>query len=197
MQDEVRSKRLRVRRVKREENVADLGTNPLSEAVSSRRCLELGFVNMAEERVFEMSCHDVAMFWDFDSMQNGAKAKRKDPDVHDGRQYRQPAEVHDWRQYFQLGLLVTIQGRFTSIQPTLQRKSSKHSKFPTGTTNDLTSAAELCQATENLSEKPTDKEVDETQFEMPTWMAMDESTYDEFAETHVDVDSGPRFCLVS
>ena len=75
---------------------------------------------MAEERVFEVSCHDVAMFWDFDSMQNGANAKRKDPDVRDGRQYRELAEVHDWRQNSQLELLVTIQGRFTSIQPTLR-----------------------------------------------------------------------------
>ena len=34
MQDEVRSKRLRVRRVKSEVNVADLGTKPFSKAVS-------------------------------------------------------------------------------------------------------------------------------------------------------------------
>ena len=33
MQDEIRSQRLRVRRVKSEENVADLGTKPLSKAV--------------------------------------------------------------------------------------------------------------------------------------------------------------------
>ena len=53
-------------------------------------------------------------------MQNGATAKRKDLDVHDGRQYRELAEVHDSRQNSQLGLLVTIQGRFTCIQPTLR-----------------------------------------------------------------------------
>ena len=44
MQDEVRSKRLRVRSVKSEVNVADLGTKPLREAV-----IALGSVNRAEE----------------------------------------------------------------------------------------------------------------------------------------------------
>ena len=46
MQDEIRSKRLRVRRVKSEEHVADLGTNqPLSKAVIAKHCLMLGNVN--------------------------------------------------------------------------------------------------------------------------------------------------------
>ena len=36
MQDEIRSKRLRVRRVKCEENGADLGSKPLSEAVIAK-----------------------------------------------------------------------------------------------------------------------------------------------------------------
>ena len=49
MQDEVRSMKLRVRRVKSEENVADLGTKPLSRAVIANHCLTLGYVNMAEE----------------------------------------------------------------------------------------------------------------------------------------------------
>ena len=43
------SKRLRVRRVKREEYVADLGTNTLSKAVIAKHCLTLGFADMAEE----------------------------------------------------------------------------------------------------------------------------------------------------
>ena len=41
MQDEVRSKGLRVRRVKCEENGADLGTEPLSKAVIAKHCLTL------------------------------------------------------------------------------------------------------------------------------------------------------------
>ena len=51
MQDEIRSKRLRVRRVKSEENVADLGTKPLSKAVIAKHFLTLGYVNMAAEHV--------------------------------------------------------------------------------------------------------------------------------------------------
>ena len=49
MQDEVRSKRLRVRRVKSEENVANLGTKPLSKAVIRNHCFALVYVNMTEE----------------------------------------------------------------------------------------------------------------------------------------------------
>ena len=51
VQDESRSKRLRVRRVKNEENVAGLGTRPLSRTVISKHYLTLGYVNMAEENV--------------------------------------------------------------------------------------------------------------------------------------------------
>ena len=51
MQDEIRSKRLRVRRVKSEANVADLGTKPLSNAVLATHCFALGCVTIAEERV--------------------------------------------------------------------------------------------------------------------------------------------------
>ena len=51
MQDEVRSKRLRVRRVNSEENVADLGTKPLSKAVTAKHCFTLSYVNMAEGNV--------------------------------------------------------------------------------------------------------------------------------------------------
>ena len=46
---QVRSKRLRVRRVKSEENVADLGTKPLSKALIAKHCFTLEYVNMAEE----------------------------------------------------------------------------------------------------------------------------------------------------
>ena len=49
MQDEIRSERLRVRMARSEENVADLGTKPLSKAVIAKHCLTLGYVNMAEE----------------------------------------------------------------------------------------------------------------------------------------------------
>ena len=56
MQDEVRSKRLRVRRVKTEVNVADLGTKPFSKAV-----IVLGYVNRAEESAL-CKLQDVVMF---------------------------------------------------------------------------------------------------------------------------------------
>ena len=52
---------LRVRRVKSEENVADLGTKPLIKAVLVKHCLTLGYVNMAEEGA-ECKLQDVAMF---------------------------------------------------------------------------------------------------------------------------------------
>ena len=46
MQDEIRSKRLRVCRVRSEENVADLGTKQLSKPVIAKHCLTQGYVNM-------------------------------------------------------------------------------------------------------------------------------------------------------
>ena len=49
MQDDVRSKRLRVRRVKGEENVADLVTTPLRKSVFAKHCQSLGHVNRTEE----------------------------------------------------------------------------------------------------------------------------------------------------
>ena len=39
VQDEIRSERLRVHRVRSEENVADLGTKPLSKAAIAKHCL--------------------------------------------------------------------------------------------------------------------------------------------------------------
>ena len=51
MQDDIGSKMLRVRRVKSEESVADVGTKPISKAVIAKHCLTLGYVNMAEENV--------------------------------------------------------------------------------------------------------------------------------------------------
>ena len=51
VQDEIRSQRLRVRRVRSEENVADLGTKPLSKTLIAKHCLTLGYVNMDEENV--------------------------------------------------------------------------------------------------------------------------------------------------
>ena len=47
VQDEIRSQRLRVRRVRSEENVADFGTKPLSKTVIAKNCLTLGYEWMA------------------------------------------------------------------------------------------------------------------------------------------------------
>ena len=49
VQDEIRSQRLRVRRVRSEENVADLGTKPLSKTVIVKHCLTMGYMNMDEK----------------------------------------------------------------------------------------------------------------------------------------------------
>ena len=49
IQDEVRSQRLKVRRVRYEDNIADLGTKPLSKAVIAKHCLTMGYVNMSQE----------------------------------------------------------------------------------------------------------------------------------------------------
>ena len=49
VQDEIKSQRLRVRRVRSEENVADLGTKPLSKTVIAKHCLTLGYMNMDEK----------------------------------------------------------------------------------------------------------------------------------------------------
>ena len=51
VQDEIRSQRLRVRRVRSEENVADLGTKPLSKTAIAKHCLALRYTNMDEENV--------------------------------------------------------------------------------------------------------------------------------------------------
>ena len=50
MQDEVRSKRLRDRRVKSEENAADQGAQPLSKSVIAKHCCALVYVDMTEEK---------------------------------------------------------------------------------------------------------------------------------------------------
>ena len=51
IQDEVRSQRLQVRRIKSEDNVTDLGTKPLKKAVIAKHCLTLEYVNMNQENV--------------------------------------------------------------------------------------------------------------------------------------------------
>ena len=51
VQNEIRSQRLRVRRVRSEENVADLGAKPLSRTVIAKHCLILENVNMDGENV--------------------------------------------------------------------------------------------------------------------------------------------------
>ena len=80
LHDEIRSRRLRVHRVKSEENVADPGTKPLCRAEIAKHCFAPGYVNMAEDSAW-CKMEDVAMFWD-----SGAMQKRKDPSVRDGRQ---------------------------------------------------------------------------------------------------------------
>ena len=52
VQDEIKSQRLRVRRVRSEENVADLGTKPISKTVTAKHCLTMGNANMDEENVW-------------------------------------------------------------------------------------------------------------------------------------------------
>ena len=49
VQDEIRSHRIQVRRIRSEENVADLGTKPLSRAVIAKHCLTLGYMNINDE----------------------------------------------------------------------------------------------------------------------------------------------------
>ena len=49
IQDEVRSRRLQVRRVRSEDNIADLGTKPLSKAVIAKHCTAMGYLNMSQE----------------------------------------------------------------------------------------------------------------------------------------------------
>ena len=49
VQNGIRSQRLRVRRVRSEANVADLGTKVLSKTVFAKHCLTLGYMNMDEE----------------------------------------------------------------------------------------------------------------------------------------------------
>ena len=49
IQNEIRSERLRVRRVMSEEHVADLGTKPLGRAIIAKKILTLEFVNMGEQ----------------------------------------------------------------------------------------------------------------------------------------------------
>ena len=51
IQDEVRSRRLQVRRVKSEDNIADLGTKPLSRAVIAEHCATMGYMSMNQEDV--------------------------------------------------------------------------------------------------------------------------------------------------
>ena len=60
------SHRMRVRRVRSEDNVADLGTKPLSKAVIAKHRLALGYVNMNQENV-QMDRQIVAMLCDFGS----------------------------------------------------------------------------------------------------------------------------------
>ena len=55
MQDEVRSKRLRVRSAKSEEHVADLGIKPLSKAAIAKHGLTLGHMSTWRKNMFSAS----------------------------------------------------------------------------------------------------------------------------------------------
>ena len=50
VQDEIRSQRIQVRRIRSEENVADLGTKPLSTAVIAKHCLTLVYIGVHEHQ---------------------------------------------------------------------------------------------------------------------------------------------------
>ena len=49
VQDEIRSQRIQIRRIRSEDNVADLGTKPLNKLVIAKHCLTLGYVSMDDE----------------------------------------------------------------------------------------------------------------------------------------------------
>ena len=49
IQDEIRSRRLQVRRIKSEDNIADLGTKPWSKAVITKHCTTMGYVSMEQD----------------------------------------------------------------------------------------------------------------------------------------------------
>ena len=57
-----------MRKVKSEENVADLETKPLGQAVMAKHCFALGYVNMAGENG-QCKVQGVVMFWDHGSIQ--------------------------------------------------------------------------------------------------------------------------------
>ena len=67
MQDEVRSMWLRVRRVKCEEHVANLGTRPLSKAVFETHS-HREILTWRRKVLSQCKLHDVAMFRDFGSI---------------------------------------------------------------------------------------------------------------------------------
>ena len=55
--DQVSETAMRVRRDRSEENVADLGTKPLSKTVIAKHCLALGYMNMDEKMFREGGKH--------------------------------------------------------------------------------------------------------------------------------------------
>ena len=104
MQDEIGSNRFRMRTVKSQESAADLGTKPLSKNSQLRNAASLWDMLTWPKKVFS-SKQDVAMSWGLGSIQIGAKARRKDPNVRDGRQNSQLAEFRDLRQTTSLELV--------------------------------------------------------------------------------------------
>ena len=56
LQDEVKSNRLRVRRVKSEDNLADIGTKALSNKIIRKHATSMAYVD-AQENVEVRRCH--------------------------------------------------------------------------------------------------------------------------------------------
>ena len=100
-----------MRRVRSEENVADLGTKTLSKAVIARHCLTLGYVNMNEGNVWS-ECQVVAMVWDFvsavSSQQQAAGDDVQRTASRDPQQQKQPQHPQQRQQAGQEGLVLWI-----------------------------------------------------------------------------------------
>ena len=167
LQDEIGSKRFGVRRVKSEKNAADLRTKPLSKSSQLRNAASLWDMSTWPKKVLSANGRTWRCVGTLDRCRSGeCQGERSKCSW---RETEQSACRISWLATDnQLGEVSwwPCQGRLTcgqhqQRQPTLWRNSS-HSKFPTVTDNDFISAAELRQVTENLSEKITHEEVDDT-----------------------------------
>ena len=82
---------MKLRRLKSEDNVADLDTKAPNRSVITRHSPTLEFVYKAEGIASGVQL-DVAMCWDFGSLQDKANAKGASPSVRDEWQNSQLAE---------------------------------------------------------------------------------------------------------